>query len=275
MKNIIKIKFSILLLLIVCIISCKKQDLNVSTIGLMPESYTFDPTDVPGGRLEIVGDDFVTLELGQKYVDQGAFVVDTADGLVDAHGNVVDSVFNNKPVINPDLNTEGVKSAVYFFRTKSGKECSVYRNIIVYKKPSNPQTNDISGDYLNGASVHNKIVKIIDGVYYMKNVAATTSAVQNNVPALFYHTNDTSINIIPQYYMLTTATQWETLEGTAIEDRMVFLAGVNQKITYGLTPTDITITYNIYTIGSNIVHDIVSGWNKVPIKTTPIIIKKV
>ena len=96
-------------------IGCKKKDLNISEEGLRPSTYIFDPLSVPGGRLELVGDDFVTLELGQKYVDPGAIIVDTADAVVDANGNIVDSLFNNKPVFSPDLTTEGVKTAVYFF----------------------------------------------------------------------------------------------------------------------------------------------------------------
>jgi hypothetical protein len=253
-------------------IGCKKKDLNISEEGLRPSTYIFDPLSVPGGRLELVGDDFVTLELGQKYVDQGAIIVDTADAVVDANGNIVDSLFNNKPVFSPDLTTEGVKTAVYFFRTKDGKECSVYRNIVVYKRPSNPQTNDISGTYFRGANP-NQVVKIIDGVYYMKNLIATASALRKNVPALFYHTNDSLINIIPQYYQLTTASQWETITGTRVEDRMIYFAGYKtQKISYGPNPTNVTITYNINTTGSSIAHDAV--WNSVSIKTTDFIIKK-
>lgn len=274
MKNInIKIFSFLTLVTVLSAVSCKKDDINVSTVGDKPDSYLFDPLSTDGGRLELVGSSFVTLELGQTYVDSGAFIVDTTDDVVDGNGKVVDSLFNNHPIISPDLTTEGVKTAVYFFRNKKGQECSIFRNIVVYKKQSNPQTNDISGNYLKG-SVPNQIVKITDGVYYMTNVAVSTSAARKNVPALFYHTNDTSINIIPQYYRLTTASQWETLVGTAIDDRMVFFSGVNQKISYGPTPTGITITYNLYTIGSNISHDLVSGWNKVLIKTSPIIIKR-
>ncbi|MBK9793772.1 MAG: hypothetical protein IPP60_11965 [Sphingobacteriales bacterium] len=224
MKNIIKSRFAFYSVLgALSFMGCKKNDVNVSTVGSRPSTYLFDPFSSADGRLEIVGDEYVTLELGQTYVDQGAFVVDSTDDVVDANGNVADSVFSNTPVITPDLTTEGVKTAVYFFRTKDGRECSTFRNIIVYKKPSNPQTNDISGNYVKGA-IPNEIVKITDGVYYMKNVVVSTSIARNNVPALFYHTNDTSINIIPQYYCLTTAHQWETLVGTAIDDRMVFLA---------------------------------------------------
>jgi len=274
MKNITKSKSLITTFLsVIILISCKKNDMMVSEVGLRPDNYLFDPLSSPGGRLELVGDDFVTLELGQKYTEQGAFVVDSTDDIIDSKGNVVDSLFNNNPIILPDLTTEGVKTAVYFFRTKKGEECSIFRNIVVYKKPINPPTNDISGNYLKGA-IPNKIVKITSGVYYMKNVVASSSIYRKNVPALFYHTTDSTINIIPQYYQLTTASQWETITGTRIEDRMVYFSGYkSQMVTYGPGISDVTITYNINTTGSGIAHDAV--WNSVAIKTNPIIIKKI
>ncbi len=234
-----KIAYIIPFVLVILAAGCKK-DTTISTVG--PGIYEWVPSDGDA----VLGPSFVTLELGQSYVDSfGAYIKDTT--ATDHDATTIDSVFNNTPVILPDLTTEGVKTAVYFFRNSDNQEyVAGFRNIVVYKKRSGAPAVDLSGTYKRVASsVLNKVVKVDDGVYYMTNTLTTTSLARKDVPALFYHVNDTTFDIIPQYYEQVPSSFLVDYTTSAINDRIVYMDGVNEKVNTSATP--FTLSYMIST----------------------------
>lgn len=247
--------------------SCKKDGVNVSTVSNSVGSvYTFEPSD----RIELIGESIVTLELGQTYVDQGAFIVDT-NKVYNSTGELVDSAFSNKPKILPDLSTEGVKTAIYYFKNKNNQECSIKRFIIVYKKPTQFSTNDISGRYKRGSAFVN-IEKIADGTYYMDNVLATTSAVRGGVPALFYQNNDSTINIIGQYFLSPSSNYYSDYVTDAYTNKMLYLKGLEQKVSYFSTNPTVIISYRVFPITDDLIG--AAGFNNATIKNTTFVLLK-
>lgn len=225
--------------------SCKKDIIKpIEGEALIDGEYLFDPTN-SGGRIELIGDQFVTLELGNTYTEQGAFIVDT-NKVLDNDGNLVDSFLNLKPIITPDFTTEGIKSVVYFFYNSKHQECSIVRYVVVYKKPTSAPTSDISGTYKYGASALNVVTKVTDGVYYMSNVLNQTSAYRRGVPALFYQTTDSTFDIINQYFSKTISTYEYDFYGMLQEDRDLAISGSNEKIIYSTTAPLIQLQYRVY-----------------------------
>lgn len=259
-----KITNLFVVLFILVIVSCKK-DSNYSTVG--PAVYEW----IPSHGYEVYGPQFVTLELGKPYVDSfGAYIKDTLAG-DDTNPNTVDSIFNNTPVILPDLTTEGVKTAVYFFKNKDNQEfVAGFRNIVVYKKQTNAPTVDLSGTYKR-STVLNKVVKIDDGVYYMTNVLTTTSAARKNVPALFYHLNDTIIDIIPQNYQQITSSFLVDYTTGAVNDRIVFLDGENERVYTSSVP--FKLQYRVST-SAPLISRLVSGMASQTLRTTTFVYTK-
>ncbi|HNL84398.1 MAG TPA: hypothetical protein PKO18_04100, partial [Chitinophagales bacterium] len=209
---------------------------------------------------------FITLELGQPYTELGAYIVDTS-GVYDANGNLVDSVFNSRPEITPDLTTEGVKSAVYFFTNGNHQECSIVRYIIVYKKQSNPPTGDISGLY-KYSTAYNNVTKITDGVYYFDNVLNSTSVYRKGVPALFCQTTDSTFDIINQYFSRTISHYEQGFSTMLAEDRDLSISGSDEKIIYSSTAPFIKLKYRVYPNTSQIAFGAFGSLTSTNIKST-------
>lgn len=258
MKNIINKKLTLIfvtLTILVFLSSCEKEGINVSKEGTALENFTFEPENYA-----LLGSSFVAIELGQSYVDSGAYAVDTTNGLLDENGNIVDSIFIGSPKILPDMSTEGIKTAVYTFRNADHSEFSLFRNIIVYKKQTGSPTNDISGSYKRG-SVVTDVVKVTDGVYYIKNVLGTSSSYRRNIPALFYHTSDTLFHIIPQFYQQITSSYLVDYVDAALTDRNLYFEGTSEKVSYNTSAPNVILTYKLVPTAPDVVGPALLGLN--------------
>ncbi len=176
--NNIKIITSILLVSMVVLNGCKKEDLPSKTVTVSQPTIT------------LIGDPVVILNVGDTYVDQGATYYDS---LYHDNGTLSTST---------EVNTteEGFFIVTYSAKNKYGFEGSGTRLVAV---TGASDLLDVSGDYARASNgVPAVVTKIGRGVFLTDNVGGNSG----NDPAYFMFTSDSTMVMPTQFLPNSIAT---------------------------------------------------------------------
>lgn len=173
--KIVRFLFASVLLPAVLFTSCKKKEYdNVSKVKTVP-------------TIEVIGQKFITINVGQTYTEQGATFINES-----GQSSTI------QPEESVDVNTPGLYVLNYARTTESQFQASDARYVAVTNIPA---SLDLSGDYLRAATgLYATVTRMSRGLYRSENFGGSSV----EITAYFAQTNDTTI-VIPEQPTITQA----------------------------------------------------------------------